>query len=70
MCTTILSMAHNLGLQVIAEGVETGEQAALLRRHGCDVMQGFLISKPLPPSAPFRAFPMMLAPSLPLVAAL
>lgn len=58
LCITILSMAHNLGLQVVAEGVETIEQAEFLRLHNCDVLQGFLISKPLPPSAQFCAFPM------------
>lgn len=43
----ILSMAKNLHLNVIAEGVETPEQADFLRRHGCDELQGFLISRPL-----------------------
>jgi len=37
-----------LHLQVVAEGVETPEQLALLRQFGCDQVQGYLISKPLP----------------------
>lgn len=44
----IISMAHNLCLKVVAEGVETSEQLELLRIMQCDEMQGFLISKPLP----------------------
>ena len=45
---TIVSMAQQLGLRVIAEGVETLEQLAFLRASGCDEVQGFLYSKPLP----------------------
>lgn len=45
---TIISLAMNLGLQVVAEGVETKEQAALLDSLACDNVQGFLYSKPLP----------------------
>lgn len=44
----IISMSHNLKLTVIAEGVETEEQLSLLREMGCDEMQGYLLSKPLP----------------------
>jgi diguanylate cyclase (GGDEF)-like protein/PAS domain S-box-containing protein len=46
--TTIVAMAHNLKLQVIAEGVETEEQLGFLRACGCDSMQGYLFSRPLP----------------------
>jgi len=45
---TIIAMAHNLGLNVVAEGVETEEQRAFLEQHDCSVCQGFLFSKPLP----------------------
>jgi EAL domain-containing protein (putative c-di-GMP-specific phosphodiesterase class I) len=44
----MINLAHNLHLQVVAEGVETSEQLALLRQFGCDQVQGYLISKPLP----------------------
>lgn len=44
---TIISMAHNLGLEVIAEGVETVEQLEFLRKSGCKAFQGHLFSKPL-----------------------
>lgn len=45
---TIIKLAHNLGMQVIAEGVETEAQRAFLRLHDCDTMQGYLLSRPLP----------------------
>jgi len=44
---SIISLAHNLRLKVIAEGVETGEQLAYLRRLGCDQMQGYYFSRPV-----------------------
>ena len=44
----IIAMAHSLKLRVLAEGVETREQYEFLRDHGCQVLQGFLFSKPLP----------------------
>jgi diguanylate cyclase (GGDEF)-like protein/PAS domain S-box-containing protein len=44
---SIIVMAHNLGLEVIAEGVETPDQAAFLQAEGCDEVQGFLYAKPL-----------------------
>ena len=45
----IISMAHILGLNVVAEGVETEEQRAFLLERGCDEMQGYLFSPALPP---------------------
>ena len=44
----IIAMAHGLKLKVIAEGTETGEQFSFLRDHGCDELQGYYFSKPLP----------------------
>jgi diguanylate cyclase (GGDEF)-like protein len=44
----IIAMAHSLKLRVLAEGVETEEQLAFLRENGCQALQGFLFSKPLP----------------------
>lgn len=44
---SIISLAHGLRLQVIAEGVETEEQLTYLRQHGCDQMQGYYFSQPL-----------------------
>ncbi|MGU3344945.1 putative bifunctional diguanylate cyclase/phosphodiesterase [Pseudomonas monsensis] len=44
----MINLAHNLHLEVVAEGVETPEQLDLLRGFGCDQVQGYLISRPLP----------------------
>lgn len=48
---TILSLANNLGLGVVAEGVETQEQLQFLRAQGCQAFQGFLFSRPVPVEA-------------------
>jgi diguanylate cyclase (GGDEF)-like protein len=48
LVATIISMAHSLRLRVIAEGVETEQQAEALRKLGCDEMQGYLSGKPMP----------------------
>jgi EAL domain-containing protein (putative c-di-GMP-specific phosphodiesterase class I) len=46
----MLSLAEALGLAVVAEGVETPGQLRALRSHGCDLVQGFLFSRPVPPA--------------------
>lgn len=55
IASTILAMGHNLGLKVLAEGVETEEQLMFLRSKACNFYQGYLTSKPLPPEE-FRQF--------------
>jgi len=44
----VISMAHHLGLEVVAEGVETEAQAAFLRKNHCDLLQGFAFARPMP----------------------
>jgi EAL domain-containing protein (putative c-di-GMP-specific phosphodiesterase class I) len=44
----IISLARGLGLEVVAEGVETKEELEFLRRHGCDQIQGYLFSRAIP----------------------
>ncbi len=51
LCEAIIAMAHKLGLRVVAEGIETEQQAALLRAAGCDFGQGFLYAPALPADA-------------------
>jgi EAL domain-containing protein (putative c-di-GMP-specific phosphodiesterase class I) len=51
----IITMAHSMGFSTIAEGVETVEQLAFLRQHGCHEVQGYYFSKPLPADE-FKAF--------------
>jgi diguanylate cyclase (GGDEF)-like protein/PAS domain S-box-containing protein len=49
LAKTIISMAHHLGMQVVAEGVETEGQCDFLRRNMCDLIQGYFFAPPLPP---------------------
>jgi EAL domain-containing protein (putative c-di-GMP-specific phosphodiesterase class I) len=51
LISTIISLAHSLGHMVVAEGVETAEQARLLRLLRCDEMQGFHFGRPVPSAA-------------------
>jgi EAL domain-containing protein (putative c-di-GMP-specific phosphodiesterase class I) len=44
----VIALAHGLGIGVVAEGIETGEQADRLRELGCDLGQGYLFSRPVP----------------------
>ncbi|MBQ5459363.1 MAG: EAL domain-containing protein, partial [Rhodocyclaceae bacterium] len=48
---TIVALGRNLGLNVVAEGVETSEHLAVLARHGCTLFQGYLFGPPLPADA-------------------
>ena len=48
ICSATVALGHNLGLELVAEGVETETQKEFLARLGCDVLQGYLYSRPLP----------------------
>ena len=50
LCKAIIAMAHELGMQVVAEGVETEQQHQLLMEAGCDHGQGYWYGRPMPPS--------------------
>ena len=56
MCEAIISMAHKLGIKVIAEGVESPEHVALLKKLDCDFIQGYVLSKPVPATEFERLF--------------
>ncbi len=55
LCRAMILMAHELGMKVVAEGVETEPQRDLLAAMGCDYVQGFLFAKPMP-AADFEAY--------------
>lgn len=48
LLASMIALAHSVGHSVVAEGVENSEQAAFLARHGCDELQGYLYSRPVP----------------------
>jgi diguanylate cyclase (GGDEF)-like protein len=63
----IINMGRALGMTIVAEGVETSAQEAFLRAHGCDEMQGYLFSRPLPPEQLadlLRPAPLLVSPPL------
>ena len=65
LTTAMIGLAHNFGLKVVAEGIETGGQLDFLTRHQCDEGQGYLFSKPMPSDKTFdalRATPSQLGP--------
>ena len=65
LCQAITAMAHALGLEVVVEGVETAAQLALVREIGCDLVQGFLLSRPMRAEALTR---LLMSPGLPIAA--
>lgn len=48
IATAVIALGHNLGLEIIAEGVETAEQLQFLLEHDCDYVQGYYLSRPVP----------------------
>jgi predicted signal transduction protein with EAL and GGDEF domain len=64
LCEAIIVMAHKLGLKVVAEGVETKVQRALLVDAGCDYAQGYIFARPMP-AAEFEAMATAAIPPLP-----
>ncbi len=62
LVTAAVAMGHGLGLEVVAEGVETAAQAAFLREIGCDLLQGYLMGKPQPAEDVTRQFNQQLLP--------
>jgi len=48
LLVSMIALAHSVGHSVVAEGVESSDQAAFLARHGCDELQGYLYSRPVP----------------------
>jgi EAL domain-containing protein (putative c-di-GMP-specific phosphodiesterase class I) len=48
IANAVIAMGHSLNLRVVAEGVETEGQLAYLRQHGCDEIQGYYFSPPVP----------------------
>ncbi|HEV7813964.1 MAG TPA: EAL domain-containing protein, partial [Janthinobacterium sp.] len=63
IATAIIALAHQLHMRVIAEGVETEQQRSFLRDNGCDEMQGYLFSPPIPAEQLQRMLESQLAPA-------
>jgi EAL domain-containing protein (putative c-di-GMP-specific phosphodiesterase class I) len=63
---TVVTLGHELGMAVVAEGIETQEHFEAMRELGCDVGQGWLLSRPMPPEDVFRhlSTPSVAAPIL------
>jgi EAL domain-containing protein (putative c-di-GMP-specific phosphodiesterase class I) len=51
LAATIIALGHQMELEVVAEGVETEEQRQILLEQGCDLAQGYLFDRPMPPEA-------------------
>ena len=64
LCEAMIAMAHKLGLKVVAEGVETKVQRALLVDAGCDYAQGYMFARPMP-AEQFEAMVLAAIPPLP-----
>ena len=66
---TIIAMSHHMHMRVVAEGVETAEQVRMLRKQGCEEIQGYFFSRPLPVDkfTLFLAHPRPLATTLPVM---
>ena len=63
ICKAAIQMAHSLGLEVVAEGVETEAQRTFLLDHGCDLMQGYHLGRPMPARDVLQLLVLALAPS-------
>jgi EAL domain-containing protein (putative c-di-GMP-specific phosphodiesterase class I) len=63
LVTAAVAMGHGLGLKVVAEGVETTEQAAMLSSVGCDLLQGYLLGRPQQPEVLVPQFGQQLLPA-------
>lgn len=50
ICRAVIALGHSLGLQIVAEGVESLRQQEFLTNEGCDILQGFKFGKPMPPA--------------------